>query len=258
LFQGEDPDVDLSLFQIALIVLAAFGTAVFHAVGGFAGALMLAICLAPILGVKETVPVVATAMIISNISRIWAFRQAVDWRAFAAVFGTALPCIVISAIVYVSLPVAAVALLLGVFLVISVPLRRAMARHAFKVCRRGLAAAAVPYGLISGSTFGAGMMLAPFLLGAGLAGEQLVATVAALGLGLNITKTAVFGISPLLDQALFIKGVLIGLCTIPGAYAGRWIVRRTPIRVHTLYMEGLVLCGAAYFLWQAAAGFGWL
>jgi uncharacterized membrane protein YfcA len=116
--------------------------------------------------------------------------------------------------------------------------------------------AAVPYGLISGSTFGAGLMLAPFLLGAGLAGEQLVGTVAALGFGLNIIKAAVFGFSPLLNQALLMKGIVIGLFTIPGAYTGRWIVRRTPIRVHTRLMEVFILCGAAYFIWKAAEGFG--
>ncbi len=250
--------LELDVLSMVLIVLAAFGTAVFHAVGGFAGGLLLAICLAPILGVKETVPVTATAMIISNSNRVWAFRHSVDWRAFASVFGTALPFIILSAIVYVALPVSIVALLLGAFLVATVPLRRYMSKHDFRVGHRGLAAAAVPYGLISGTTFGAGMMLAPFLLGAGLAGEQLVGTVSAIGFGLNLVKSSVFGVSPLLDLSLFIKGVVIGLFTIPGTYVGRWIVRATPIRVHTLYMEVFILCGAAYFLFEAASAFGWL
>lgn len=244
--------------SILLIVVAAFGTAVFHSVGGFAGGLLLAICLAPILGVKETVPVTATAMIISNSNRVWAFRHSVNWRAFASIFGVAVPFIVLSAVIYISLPVPVVALVLGSFLIVTIPLRRHMAKRQFKVGPRGLAMAAVPYGLVSGSTFGAGLMLAPFLLGAGLAGEQLVGTVAALGFGLNLIKAAVFGFSPLLDHPLLIKGVVIGLFTIPGAYAGRWIVRRTPLRIHTRFMEVFILCGAAYFLWKAAQGFSWL
>ena len=249
--------MELDALAMVLIVLAAFGTALIHSVGGFAGGLMLAICLAPILGVKETVPVAATAMVISNINRVWAFRHTVDWRAFASVFGAATPFIALSAFVYIKLPVHIVAIMLGLFLAAMVPLRRYMAKHDFKVGPRGLAMVAVPYGLISGSTFGAGMMLAPFLLGAGLFGEHLIGTVAAIGFGLNLTKTAVFGLSPLLDGPLLIKGAVIGLCTVPGAYVGRWIVRNTPIRVHTLYMEAFILAGASYFLWQAAAGFGW-
>ncbi len=245
--------MDLDILSMVLIVLAAFGTAVIHSVGGFAGGLLLAICLAPILGVKETVPVTATAMMISNINRVWAFRHAIDWRAFASVFLTATPFIVLSAYVYIKLPVHLVATLLGAFLLVTIPLRRYMAKHDFKVGSRGLATVAVPYGLISGSTFGAGMMLAPFLLGAGLFGEHLIGTVAAIGFGLNLIKTAVFGLSPLLDRPLLITGIVIGLCTMPGAYVGRWIVRNTPIRVHTLYMEIFISAGACYFLWQAIA-----
>lgn len=250
--------MELDALSILLVILAAFGTAVFHSVGGFAGGLLLAICLAPILGVKETVPVTATAMIISNSNRVWAFRHSVDWRSFASIFGAAVPFIVLSAVIYISLPVPVVALVLGCFLIVTIPLRRHMSKKEFRVGPRGLALAAVPYGLISGSTFGAGLMLAPFLLGAGLAGEQLVGTVAALGFGLNLIKAAVFGFSPLLTQALLVKGVVIGLFTIPGAYAGRWIVRRTPIRIHTRFMEVFILCGAAYFLWKSAEGFAWL
>jgi uncharacterized membrane protein YfcA len=244
--------LELDLLTLLLVIAAAFGTAVFHSVGGFAGALLLAICLAPILGVKETVPVTATAMIISNVTRVWVFRHAVSWKAFATIFGVAVPFIILSAIIYIALPVAVVALILGVFLIISVPLRRYMEKRDFKVSLRGLAVAALPYGLISGSTFGAGMILAPFLMGFGLAGEYLVGTVAALGFGLNVTKSLVFGFSPLLDAALLTKGILIGLFTIPGAYVGRWIVRNTSLRVHSLFMEGLILCGGLYFLWKFA------
>jgi uncharacterized membrane protein YfcA len=246
--------VAFDAITVLLVVAAAFGTAVFHSVGGFAGGLLLAICLAPILGVKETVPVTATAMIVSNVTRVWVFRHSVNWRAFVAVFGVAVPFIVLSAVVYIALPVTVVALLLGTFLIISVPLRRFMEKRDFKVGTKGLAIAAVPYGLISGSTFGAGMMLAPFLLGFGLAGEYLVGTVAAIGFGLNLTKSVVFGFSPLLGQSLLLKGILVGLCTIPGAYVGRWIVRSTPLRVHQLFMEGFILCGATYFLWKFAEG----
>jgi len=247
---------DLGPAAIALIVLAAFGSAVVHTVGGFAGALLLTICLAPIIGVKESIPVTATAMIVSNLTRVWVFRHAVDWRVFRAVFATALPGIVLGAFLYVRLHVHYVAAILGAFLILTVPLRRTMHKRKFQVGIRGLRIVGLPYGLISGTSMGAGLILAPFLLGAGLFGEQLIAIVAALGLALNITKTMVFGLSPLLTATLAIKGLLIGVCTMPGAYVGRWIVTNTPIRIHTLLMEGLILAGAGYFLWKAADGFG--
>ena len=176
-----------------LIAAIAFGTAVFHSVGGFAGGLLLAICLAPIVGVKETVPLTSMAMIVSNSARIWAFRNAVNWRAFLYLFGAAAPGVVAGAVFYVTLPVHHVALLLGIFLIATVPLRRRLEARRFRFGLRGLAFAGMPFGLISGTTFGAGMMLAPFMLGAGLLGESLVATVAALGFSVNVIKSLVFG-----------------------------------------------------------------
>jgi len=243
---------------LLLIAVIAFATAVFHSVGGFAGALILTIALAPILGVKETIPIVATAMIVSNTTRVWAFRNWINWRVVFAIFSCALPGIILGAILYIKLPVHYVALLLGTFLICVVPLRRNFAARDFKVGLNGLRAVAVPYGFVGGSVMGAGLMLAPFLLGAGVLGGELVATVAALGLGLNLTKSIVFGLSPVLDATMALKGLLIGLCTIPGAFTGRWIVTHTPLRIHTLFMEGFILAGGCYFLWRAAEGFGWL
>ena len=250
--------MDIAALPLILALIAAFCTAVFHSVGGFAGALLLAICLAPIIGVKETVPVTATAMVISNCTRVWVFRKSVDSRAFLAIFATATPFIILSAVIYISLPVAIVALILGVFLILSVPLQRTMARLDVTVSSKGLAASAVPYGLLSGSTFGAGMLLAPFLIGYGLAGEMLVGTVASIGFGLNVLKSVVFGFSPLLTPPLLLKGILIGLATVPGAFVGRWIVRSTPLRIHKVFMETLILCGGLYFLYEAAREFQWL
>ena len=65
----------LTGFTLILVALAAFGSALFHSVSGFAGALLLSTALAPILGIKAVVPVVTVAMVISNINRIWLFRH---------------------------------------------------------------------------------------------------------------------------------------------------------------------------------------
>ncbi|MFQ6018082.1 MAG: TSUP family transporter [Kiloniellaceae bacterium] len=241
---------------LGLIVSAAFVTAVFHSVAGFAGGLLLSVCLAPILGIKAVVPVVAVAVMVSNTARLWVFRHAVNWRVYGAIMITAFPGIVVGALVYSYLPVAAIAVILGVFLILAVPLRRVLRGLDIRVGLRGLSAAGSGFGLISGTTIGAGMILVPFLLGAGLAGENLVAIIAAVGFTLNLTKTVVFGSTALLDLNMLLTGLLIGLCTIPGAYTGRWIVTHTPIRIHTLLLDVLITIGGLYFLWSAAKATG--
>jgi len=245
----------MTLAPLAIVYLgmAAFGTAVINSVGGFAGALLMAIAIAPVIGVKATVPVVATAMIISHSSRAFLFRRKIDWRVFANIFFVALPFILLGIALYIKLPERAVAMFFGCFLIAMIAARRLLADRDLKVGPKGLAAIAVFYGFFAGTSFGAGLILGPFLLGAGVVGETLIATVAALGLCLNLVKTAAFGLSPFLTGELALMGALIGFCTIPGHAVGRWIVRNSQIRVHTLIVEAVMLAGAAHFLWRGLA-----
>ena len=240
----------LDVVTIVLVALAAFSTALFHSVAGFAGALLLSVLLAPLIGIRAVVPVVAFAMIISNINRIFLFRDAIDWKAYRAIMVTGLPGIIAGAIVYLYLPVKAIAIVMGCFLLISIPLRRVFKKRNYKVGYRGLSAVGVVYGPISGTVFGGGMILGPFFLGAGIVGQSLVGVVAALGLTLNITKSIVFGAGSLLDQELISLGVLVGVCTIPGGMLGKWIVKNTDIEVHTVIVETLMFAGGCYFLYQ--------
>ena len=240
----------LDTFTLVLVALAAFSTALFHSVAGFAGALLLSACLAPLIGIRAVVPVVAFAMIISNFNRIFLFREAIDWKAYRAIMITGLPGIVVGAVVYLYLPIKAIAIVMGCFLLVSIPLRRVFKKRNYKVGYRGLSTVGIVYGVISGTVFGGGMILGPFFLGAGIVGQSLVGLVAALGLTLNIAKSIVFGVGDLLDTELMSLGLLVGVCTIPGGMLGKWIVKNTDIAVHTVIVESLMFAGGCYFLYQ--------
>lgn len=236
---------------LALIALIAFGSAVLHSLAGFGGALVLAAGLSAVVDVKLAVPLTTTAMIVANSGRAWAFRHAIPWRSALLIFVTALPFIVIGALFFVRVSEELASALVGGYLLCTVPLRHLLAGRGIGVGGRGLAAAAVPYGLISGVSFGAGLVLAPFLIGAGILGESLVAIIAVLGLGLNAVKTIVFTGSPLLTGTLLLLGLAIGLCTIPGTYTGRWLLRVTPLRLHAAALETLVGIAGIAFLYKA-------
>lgn len=236
---------------LVLVALAAFATALFHSVAGFAGALLLSVCLAPLIGVRAVVPVVALAMIISNSNRVLLFRKQINWKAYRSIMITGLPGIVFGAMVYLFLSVKAIALVLGCFLILSIPLRRIFKKRNYDVGYRGLSAVGIVYGVISGTVFGGGMILGPFLLGAGIVGQGLVGIIAALGLTLNVAKTIVFGAGELLNRELISLGLVVGLCTIPGGILGKWIVQNTDIEVHTLIVELMMLAGGCYFIYQA-------
>ncbi len=240
----------LDWLTLVLVAIAAFVTALFHSVAGFAGALLLSVCLAPLIGIRAVVPVVAFAMVISNINRIFLFRAAIDWKAYRAIMITGLPGIILGAVIYLYLPVKAIAIVMGCFLLISIPLRRVFKKRNYNVGYRGLTAVGSVYGVISGTVFGGGMILGPFLLGAGIVGQGLVGTVAAMGLTLNVTKSIVFGAGDLLSRELISLGFVVGLCTIPGGMLGKWIVKNASIAVHTVVVEVLMFVGGGYFLYQ--------
>ncbi len=238
-------------FTLVLVGLAAFATALFHSVAGFAGALLLSVCLAPLIGVRAVVPVVSFAMIISNCNRVYLFHEHIDWKAYRAIMITGFPAIVFGSVVFLYLSVEAIALVLGGFLLLSIPLRRILKKRNYKVGYRGLSTVGVVYGVISGTVFGGGLILGPFFLGAGIVGQGIVGIVAALGLTLNITKSLVFGIGDLLNAELISLGLVVGICTIPGGMLGKWIVKRSDVAIHTVIVEALMLAGGCYFLYQA-------
>ncbi|MDE0347033.1 MAG: hypothetical protein OXI66_14835 [Boseongicola sp.] len=201
-----------------------------------------------------TLPSAAPAMMISQALRARLFRKAADWGAFRMLTCFGLPFIALGVLFHVELPIQAVALFLGAFLFVMMPLNRCLAGKSIAVPSKPIAASTVPYRFILGTSFGAGMILVTLVLKAGITGESLLATVAVGVVMLNVTKTVAFGLSPLLTAELAALGVALGLCTFPGHAVGRWIVRRNSIRVHTLVLETFVGIGAVYMLWKGMLG----
>lgn len=241
---------ELAFWQLAILLLAALATSVFHTLSGFAGGLLLSILIAPLIGVGAVVPVLAVALVISASSRVFAFRNEIDRAALANVMVPALPGIVSGAVIYSYLPPWLISVILGVFLLAVVSIRRPLEKRGARVGVVGLGLAGALFGLLSGVTIGGGMILAPFLIGRGLVRERLAALFAAVGLLLNLTKTSVFLATSTLDMHLLALGAAIGLCTIPGTYLGYSILRRTSVRVHTNFVEGLVFVAGIGFVWS--------
>jgi len=245
---------NISPTMFGFMILSAFVSAIYQSVSGLAGALLLVIILSPFLGIKVAVPLVAVSTFVSNIARYWVFRHQFNLPVFLSIIVTALPGMIIGALAFVALPVQTLAFLIGLFLLASIPGRRFMTNKGIVVGRLGFSAVGGIYGLVGGVTMGAGLILAPFFLGAGITGGQIVALTSLLGTALNFTKIVVFGASPLLTIELLIIGLIIGLIAAPGAYIGRWILKSTSVRAHTLLVEGIMGAGAAFFFWQAFTG----
>lgn len=248
------PALELTPVDLLWLLGVGLSTAVLHTLCGFGGGILLSVLIAPVVGVAGIVPVMTVALLISASTRLWVFRRAIDWRVFRAIMFTGLPAIIAGAVIYGFLHPRAVAGLLGGFLLVSVLLRRTLERHKFRPSGPTFPMLGTIFGLLSGSTVGAGMILVPFLVGAGIVGQRLAAMFAAIGFTMNIAKTLVFASSSVLDWQYAFIGVAVGASTLPGTYAGYWLLRRTSVRIHTLLIEIIIIAAGCMFL---ASAFGW-
>jgi uncharacterized protein len=110
------------------------------------------------------------------------------------------------------------------------------------------------FGVLTGASPGAGVVLVSILLGLGLSAPAIIATDAAIGVIINVVKAFMFDRLELVDYRGFLVGGLIGLTMIPGAYIARSLAQRISGRTHVRIIEVLVIGIGLYFLWEAATG----
>jgi uncharacterized membrane protein YfcA len=190
-------------------------------------------------------------MMINNFSRVLAFRREIQWPHVRRMWLLGLPACLLGAWGYTRLDARWIALLLGVFLLASIPLRRALQRANMRLGPRGEVVAGGAFGVIEGGMTGTGVILISMLMAAGVQGAALIATDAVISTVMSLAKVLLFGGASRLDASLAITGVLVGLCTAPGAFVARAILTRLPQRLHLHIMEAVVVCGGVGFLWRA-------
>lgn len=239
------------LLQWLGVALVAFAAAVLGGLAGYGTGLILPIALAPVIGVANVIPVMAVAMMINNASRVVAFRRDIEWPHVRRLLWLGLPTCLLGAWGYTRLDARWVALLLGVFLLLSMPLRRALQRAHLQLGARAEVAAGGAFGFIEGGMTGTGVILISLLMAAGVQGAALIATDAVISALMSLAKALLFGGAARLDAGLALAGVLVGLCTAPGAFVARAILARMPQRIHQRIMEAVVVCGGLGFLWRA-------
>ena len=244
----------LDPLQVVFVAFAAFAGSVTAGLSGMGGGMLLAVALSPIVGIQALIPIMTVTMLINHIARVGAFRRNISWVIAGRVMVTALPLTVLGASVYAALPPRAVALVLGLFVLVFVPARRLLGDSAWRLGASGLMGVGGLFGFISGTAMGAGMILIPVLLGMGLSGGALVGTDAVIGLAVLVVKAITFGTLAVLNTELVVFGVVVGLITTPGVYFARWIIRRTSVRLHTAIIEVILLLGGASFVWRGVSG----
>ncbi|WP_210496649.1 sulfite exporter TauE/SafE family protein [Microvirga antarctica] len=244
----------LEPLYVVLLIVGAIASSIFGAISGFGGGLMVTPFLVPVVGFKGIVPVMTIAMIFGNGMRLWVYRRSVQPRFIGIISIAVIPGIVVGTMIYDSLSPRMAAAVIGLFLIASIPLRWALKSKPIEPTPPRIAIVGFVFGIITGSSTGAGVILLSLLLGMGLSGTALIATDAVVGVLVNLMKTVMFGGLDLIDRDRLLIGVAVGLAMMPGAFVGRWLVERLPMRVHVALIETVVSGVGIWFLWRAWRG----
>jgi uncharacterized membrane protein YfcA len=241
----------LDASSLALVALIAIIGAMVGGIGGFGTGIILTAALAPLIGVKSVIPVLAVAGAIINGGRFWFYRASLDRRTLALVLACALPFLVLGTWIYSELDARAIGTVLGIVVIASVPLRRALNRRQMALGRTGLAIGSTVFGLASGVASGVGVINVSLLLGTGMSGQAVLATDALISVALDLCKAGLFQRFALLDQEAAVTGLVIGIATIPGSAIAAWLVNRMHAHLHVLFLETLILIGGLSLLWNS-------
>jgi uncharacterized membrane protein YfcA len=243
----------LTLGQGVVVAIVAVAASIVTAVAGVGGAIVLSFALTPILGPAALVQTISVAMLVNNLTKINVYRRGIDWSQCLFVIAFAAPGCIVGSLIYAQLSERTITLVLGAFLIGIVIFKWLLPGRTGVWPRWVVAVAALVYGTLTGTTIGGGILLLPILMGTGLTGIALIGTDAAVGFAMHLVKTAVFGTSGVLTAQYAVIGVLIGVVMIPGAYVARWILQRTPLKVHERILDAVIIAGGLSFLVHAAA-----
>lgn len=241
----------LDPWQWAAALMLALAAGTISGVSGFGAGLMLSAYLLPILGARVTVPVLAVAMVLTNAGRVWAFRDSLSFPIALPVLAGVLPGSLAGAYAFGALGGGWADLIVGGFLIVSVLLRRTLAGQTLAATLPVLAIGGAATGLLSGITTGAGMLLIPLLLGAGLPARALIATDAFVSGSMHVARVAGYAAGGVLGPDLVVLGLALGAATVPGSRAAAWLVARIPPWKHVVILEGLVVVIGAMTVWGA-------
>jgi uncharacterized membrane protein YfcA len=215
-------------------------------IGGLAGygtGALMPLVLVPLVGAEPVVPIIAISSIFTNLSRFVAYLRYADRRRALIVIACAILTTALGAYGYTRLTSAGAALVIGSMLILSVPLRRLLRRHAVRIGDTGLAAGAVGYGVVVGGTSGSGVILLSLLMAAGLEGAAVIATDAMISLATSVVKISVFGLAGVVTAQVLALAILIGAIAIPGAFLAKAFVERMPVHIHTAILDAAVIAG---------------
>lgn len=234
--------------RLSILAVVAFAAALLAAVTGFGGAAVLLPMLVLVFGVREAIPILTVAQLIGNASRVWFNRRELDWRVVGWFALGGMPTALAGGILFARAPLAALARVLGAFLILLVAVRHLPRRSAFKLPLRAFAWIGAASSFLSALLGSVGPLMAPFFLAYGLVKGAYIGTEALSTVVMHLAKLIAYRESAILPLHALLSGLALGPLMVAGSFAGKRVVDRLPERVFLLIIDATLLAAGGLFL----------
>ena len=205
--------------------------------------------LVAIYGTRASVPILTVSVLLGNASRVYLNARELDLKLAAWFSLGSIPFAILGSFVYVALPVLWIKKGIGIFLILSVALRRL--HKEFQLRKRWvflpLGAAS---GFLSALMGGVGPVSSPFFLAFGLTKEAFVGTESLCAVGMHLTKSIAYHHLKVLNQRELVAGLAFGGVMTLGSYAAKKILERISRRAFLVLMEVLLVGIGCYMVIQ--------
>lgn len=207
-----------------LVAVAVFAGAL-TTVSGFGGGILLLLAVTAFVGAKAALAATAMALLVANLHRIWLYRRDVGAHVTVPLLLGLIPGSLAGALVASWIPDAVVhAVMLGV---VALSLVRVWFGWEWKPGRRTLGASGLVVGVLAGAAGGAGFLVGPIVLAAGLIGRRYLGTVAVAAVAMHVGRIVGYGAGGLLSTdivrlaAVMAPALLVG--NLLGNHLRDWI-----------------------------------
>lgn len=230
--------MELTATLVALGVLAGLVSTV----AGFGGGMVLLLALSLVGSPQSALAITAPALLVGNLHRALAMRAEVEPRVAAPFALGALPGSVVGGLSLAVLPAELVRALMVAMTALAV------ARAAGWLSWRPRAAQVAPAGFVIGalaaSSGGAGLLMAPLLMAAGLSGGRYVATSAAGAVAMHVGRVIGYRGAGLFDRDTLLAAATLTLAILVGNALGARARRRITPGLALAIERGALLVAA--------------
>jgi uncharacterized membrane protein YfcA len=232
-----------------LVLLAtALGGSVIGGVAGFGAGVVLLPVVAWTVGLRAAVPIMTVTMLIGNVSRLWWSRGEVDRAVVVRFLAGSVPATAIGAMLYAGTPAPALSLVIGLFLLASVPVRRLLASPIVRVRLRHFPVIGAVFGFLSSLVVTTGPIVTPFFLAYGLRRGTYIATEAVCAFVMHGVRALVLARYALLTWETVAIGCALGTAMFAGSWLGRRLLDRMSDRLFLRVIEVLLVVMGLRFL----------